>query len=121
MVREHRRQEVFADGALTVVRPIALGGDAIGTVFVVSDLTELSSRAVGFGRIIAFVLFATFWVALAVAFRIQRVISSPLLRLTAITRAVTLDRRYDLRAERGGDDEIGELVGGFNEMLDEIQ
>src|SRR6185436_20353047 len=28
---------------------------------------------------------------------------------------------YDLRAPRGGSDEIGELVNGFNEMLDEIQ
>ena len=66
-------------------------------------------------------LFGTFWLALAVAFRLQRVISVPLLRLTEITRVVT--QRPPVRRPRadGGGDEIGELVDGFNEMLDEIQ
>ena len=67
------------------------------------------------------VLFGTFWLALAVAFRLQRIISVPLLRLTEITRVVTHDGRYDVRAQHGGGDEIGELVDGFNRMLDEIQ
>ena len=56
------------------------------------------------------------------AWRLQRVISVPLLRLADITREVTLERRYDLRAEASrNDDEIGELVNAFNEMLGQIQ
>jgi signal transduction histidine kinase/DNA-binding response OmpR family regulator/HPt (histidine-containing phosphotransfer) domain-containing protein len=34
---------------------------------------------------------------------------------------VTREHRYDLRVDPAGHDEIGELIDGFNEMLDEIQ
>ena len=121
VLQEGRRWHVFADEGLLVVSPIVLDKDIIGTVYVQSDLAEIRSRAIGFGQIIALVLFGTFWIALAVASRIQRVISAPLLALTRITRSVTHERRYNIRAPNGGDDEIGELVDGFNDMLDEIQ
>jgi two-component system sensor histidine kinase/response regulator len=112
----------FRDGVLQLTRPIQLDRDVIGTVFVTSELDELRARDFAFLRILALLLVGASGVAWAVASRVQRVISVPLLRLAAITRAVTLERRYDLRAETGsGDDEIGELISGFNEMLGEIQ
>src|SRR5205823_4485294 len=86
-----------------------------------ADLTELKSRASRFGGIIALVLFLAFWLALILAYWLQRVISAPILRLTSVTREVTEGRRYDVRAEHGGQDEIGERVKGFNDMLAEIQ
>ena len=112
----------FGDGTLLVGRPVRLDRDIIGTVVVTTDLDKLRVRSYAFARVLAFVLLGAAGVAWAVASRLQRVISVPLLRLSGITRAVTLQRRYDLRAESsGGDDEIGELIGGFNEMLGEIQ
>jgi two-component system sensor histidine kinase/response regulator len=81
----------------------------------------LWSRKMSFGRMLVLVLFGAFWIALPIAFSLQRVISAPLLRLTDITRAVTRDRHYDIRAAKGGRDEIGELIDGFNDMLSEIQ
>ena len=90
-------------------------------MFIEADQREIWTRAADLGKIGAGVLFGTFWLALAVAFRLQRVISVPLLRLTEITRVVTHDGRYDIRAQHGGGGEIGELVDGFNKMLDEIQ
>ena len=87
-----------------------------------SDLDELRSRAIAFVRILGLVFLGASGVAWAVASRLQRIISVPLVRLAGVTRAVTRERRYDLRAEaNNGGDEIGELIGGFNEMLGEIQ
>ena len=111
----------FTAGGLTLLRPILFENEPIGAVAIVADQDEIKTRAVSLGKIIGAVLFGTFWVALAVAYRLQGVISTPLLRLTDITRVVTHERRYDVRAETGGDDEIGELIAGFNKMLDEIQ
>jgi len=110
----------FTPRRLVLTRPITLGSETVGAVFVESDLWEVWDRAMDVGRIVLAVLFGSFWLALAVAFQLQRVVLAPLRRLTEITRVVTHDRRYDLRAERSGDDEIGELVGGFNKMLEEI-
>jgi two-component system, sensor histidine kinase and response regulator len=120
--RTHLPWHAFGDHALQLTRPIQLDHDFIGTVFVSSDLDELRARDIAFLRILGMLLIVASGVAWAVAWRLQRVISVPLLRLAAITRAVALERRYDLRAEATrNDDEIGELVNAFNEMLGQIQ
>src|SRR5206468_12285477 len=84
-------------------------------------LTELRERAARLGAVSAGVALVAFCVAVVVAWRLQRVISVPVLRLTEITRAVTNNRQYDIRAVKEADDEIGELISGFNEMLGEIE
>ncbi|MGE0705311.1 MAG: response regulator, partial [Vicinamibacterales bacterium] len=106
---------------LTVGRPIVLSGEVIGTVQIHTQLDELVQRVSAFGRTIAAVLVGSFFVSLLIASRLQRIISAPLERLAEITRQVSRDRRYDLRAAPGGNDEIGGLVSDFNEMLGEIQ
>jgi signal transduction histidine kinase/CheY-like chemotaxis protein len=120
--RTHLPWHAFGASTLQLTRPIQLDREVIGTVFVSSDLDVLRTRAIAFIRILALVLLGASGAAWALASRLQRIISVPLVRLASVTRAVTRERRYDIRAETsGGDDEIGELVGGFNEMLGEIQ
>ena len=119
--RTHLPWHAFGAGTLQLTRPIRLDHDVIGTVFVSSDLDELRTRAIAFVRILALVLLGASGIAWLLASRLQRIISVPLVRLAGVTRAVTHERRYDLRAEASGGDEIGELIGGFNEMLGEIQ
>src|SRR5439155_522503 len=91
------------------------------TLYVQSDLEEFAARA----RLHLVVLSVGSLVTIAIAFllarRLQRIISDPLLRLTGATRDITRGHQYDLRVEKTGEDEIGELVDGFNEMLVEIQ
>src|SRR6202007_773219 len=48
-------------------------------------------------------------------------ITQPLLNLAAMTEEVSDQRNYSLRATPGHRDEIGVLIGGFNNMLSEIQ
>jgi signal transduction histidine kinase/DNA-binding response OmpR family regulator len=120
-LRKGQAWYVFTDESLMLMRPIVFDRELLGAVYIEADQREVWARAVNVAKIVGWVLFGTFWLALAVAFRLQRLISVPLLRLTEITRVVTNDRRYDVRAPHGGADEIGELINGFNKMLDEIQ
>ncbi len=115
------RWHSFLDDGLRVGSPIVLGDEVIGAVVMDVDLGELRRQATNIIEIIAVLLFATFCVSLAAATRLQRVISGPVLDLTAVARKVTRERRYDSRAVAKGRDEIGELVGSFNEMLGEIE
>ncbi|HEV3057002.1 MAG TPA: response regulator [Vicinamibacterales bacterium] len=115
-----RSWHAFLDGRVVLTSPIELNRETIGTVVIESDLGELWGRSTAVVVIGAAVVIVAFVVALVVAYRLQRIISAPILNLTAITRAVTSEHRYDVRAAAAGEDEIGELVGGFNEMLDEI-
>jgi signal transduction histidine kinase/ActR/RegA family two-component response regulator len=120
-IRERRPWQAFVGGRLLVLRPVVLNGESIGTVLVESDIRDITERLYAFGRILAFVLIGTFVLAFVISSRLQRVISRPLLNLTAATRAVTRDHQYDQLVEKADDDEIGELVDGFNEMLVEIR
>jgi len=112
----------FTDGALLLARPIILNAEVIGTVVIESDLTVLWKQATTSGLVVAVVLLGTFGLSFILASRMQRTISAPLLRLTSATRAVTRDRIYDVRvpSEGEGENEIAELIDGFNKMLAEI-
>ena len=107
--------------SLELTRPIVLGGEVIGTIYVESDLQELVTRGWQSLRILVIALIGGVGLAFTLSRRLQHVISAPLLRLTNVARTVTRDHRYDVRVEAAGQDEIGELVEGFNDMLVEIR
>jgi signal transduction histidine kinase/CheY-like chemotaxis protein len=107
---------------LGVNRPIELAhGEVIALLQVESDITELWLRAEEYAAVLLCVTTVGALVSFMLSRRLQRVISGPLLKLTAVIRAVTQDQRFEARAEKAGNDEIGELIDGFNEMLGEIQ
>jgi signal transduction histidine kinase/CheY-like chemotaxis protein len=112
---------VFEGNRLRVVRPITLNRETIGTIEVESDTTELWTRAVRFVTILAGTLFGAFWIALGLSHVTTRLIFRPIARLINVTRLVRDGGRYDVRAEPGDDDEIGELIEQFNAMLRDIQ
>ncbi len=59
--------------------------------------------------------------ALLLLNRCAHVITKPILELTVGMRAISRDHAYGIRVEQSASDEVGLLVRGFNEMLDEIQ
>ncbi|UCJ16760.1 HAMP domain-containing protein [Pseudomonas sp. MM211] len=58
---------------------------------------------------------------LLVARQIRRLVTSPIKRLEELTRQVTREENYSLRARRGNQDEIGSLAEAFNTMLTRIE
>jgi two-component system sensor histidine kinase/response regulator len=112
---------VIAWNRLGVFRPITLADETIGTVYVESDRQAQFSRLERYAVIVTVVVLACSLIAFAVSSRLQKVISEPILRLADIARHVSSQRNYALRAEQEGDDEVGTLVAGFNDMLEEIQ
>jgi EAL domain-containing protein (putative c-di-GMP-specific phosphodiesterase class I)/signal transduction histidine kinase len=58
---------------------------------------------------------------LAVARRLQRRIAAPVVALTEAMAQARQTHDYGLRAEIEADDEVGDLVAGFNEMMAELR
>jgi len=58
---------------------------------------------------------------LIVARQIRRLITEPIYQLEELSRQVTREENYSLRAERGNYDEIGSLAEAFNTMLSRIE
>ncbi|HEX7183154.1 MAG TPA: ATP-binding protein [Thermoanaerobaculia bacterium] len=112
----------FAGGRLRLSTPIVLDGEKIGTILLESDLGEIRERLVRYVGIGALVLLASSLVALLLSSKLQRVISEPILRLAQTARAVSERKDFSVRAgEAPHDDELGLLVGAFNEMLEQIE
>ncbi len=100
---------------------IMFGGEKVGDVFLEGDTVEytqlLSGYLLFFGLIVVVVsLGASFMAA-----RMQRPISDPILELAWTTKMVTGTRDYSIRAGKRSEDEVGVLIDGFNEMLEQIQ
>jgi signal transduction histidine kinase len=120
-VRPGPDQAAPIDGGLIVFHPVVLKGERVGTVYLRSDLSELTARI----KVQAIAVGAVFLVSgLAAVFLssgLQRLVSGPVLDLSETAKAVTEKQDYSLRAEKRGDDELGQLVDVFNQMLGQIQ
>lgn len=113
--------EAFGEGFLEVFRPVVLDGKLIGTVYLRSDLSELSGRLLLQVATVAVVFLLAALAALLFSSGLQRVISQPVLRLAETARAVSAHKDYSIRAVRQSSDELGELVDAFNDMLGQIE
>jgi signal transduction histidine kinase len=111
----------FQEDALVVFRPVVLKGERIGTVYLRSNLSELTARIRAQAATVLAVFIASGIVALMLSSGLQRLISGPILDLTGTARAVSERRDYSLRATKRTADELGELVDAFNDMLAQIQ
>jgi signal transduction histidine kinase/DNA-binding response OmpR family regulator len=114
-------QYVVTFDRIAVFRPITLNGEQIGTVYLEADRSDQQSRLGRFAVIALLVLVGSSLLAFALLSRLQHFITGPILELAAVARHVTADRNYAIRARATSSDEVGALVGGFNDMLDQIQ
>ena len=109
------------DGYLLLFAPVIHKGERIGTVYLKSALHVVTTRAKQYSAIGASVLLMASLVALLLSNRLQRMVSEPILRLARTARTVATEKDYALRVQTENEDELGQLIDGFNEMLTEIQ
>jgi signal transduction histidine kinase/DNA-binding response OmpR family regulator len=112
---------VFGAENLTLHRSVFQGGERVGAITIVSDLAEFHAKMAKYREISLLVLVACAFTTFLVSSRLVRLISEPILQLAALTERVSTNEDYALRAAVGGKDELGKLVGSFNQMLDRIQ
>ncbi len=92
-----------------------------GMIFVASDLNALPERLLRYLGIVGLVFLASVLVALLLSSQLQRLVSDPILHLAQVARSVAMEKNYSVRATKQSNDELGQLVDGFNEMLAQIQ
>jgi signal transduction histidine kinase len=93
----------------------------VGTIYFEADFQVLRRRLVSYAQLLGLVLAASCVVAFVLSALLQRYISEPIVKLASTTKQVAAEGDYSLRAPEGGGGEIGELIGGFNDMLRRIE
>ncbi len=106
---------------LLLFQHIVLDGERVGTLYIESDLGEISGRLKRYAWIVAVILLVSLGAAYLTASKLQRVISGPLIHLAQTAQTVSAENNYALRATKHGQDELGLLIDSFNEMLAQIQ
>lgn len=117
---ETRGSVLFGGDRLTISSPIMLDGEDIGTVRLDADLQPLRLRLLNNITMLALIILAAGLLALPISSRLQKIVSNPITHLAQTMRLVSRARDYSVRAEKQGDDEVGTLIDGFNEMLEQI-
>jgi len=101
---------------------IVFQGKPTGVVYIRSDLKEMPHRFKRHAGIAAIVLLVSLVAALLVASIFQRAVAELIVHLAEISRVVSRDKNYSIRATpTGNHDEPDILIGAFNEMLGQIQ
>jgi len=106
---------------LKVFLPIFEQNEPIGMLYAVTNLNKLKKRVykIVFVLLIGMIFF--FLAAFFVSRRMQRTIYEPFFNLGRTAREITEFGDYSVRVDRPSRDEIGDLIGNFNMMLDAIQ
>ena len=111
---------LLASRTLEVVVPIVKGGRDVGSLSLVASLAELPSRLWSaveetlVGGLVALLA------ALAVVLRLEKRITEPLRKLAATMLQVKQTHDYSVTLPKASRDEVGDLVAGFNTMIDDI-
>jgi signal transduction histidine kinase/CheY-like chemotaxis protein len=112
---------VSIDGrSLVVFKPIVNDGEVLGTVYLRADYEFVDRMLTQLG-IAAFVIAIAMLVAFFLSIRLRRAVSDPIQSIASIAHEVVEQQDFSRRAQKISNDEVGELVDSFNNMLSVIE
>jgi two-component sensor histidine kinase/HAMP domain-containing protein len=111
----------FQNNRFIVFRPILLEGERIGKIYIQSNSKEMVARFKQYALVAMLVLVFAILMSYGLTYRMQRIVSDPILHLANVARDVSLKKDYSVRAEKFNQDELGFLTERFNEMLAQMQ
>ncbi len=110
----------FEKDSLVLFREI-VKDDFLGTIYLKSDLHERRDRFERYAGMIGILLLASLAVTFILSGLLQRIITRPIYHLARTAKIVSQEKNYKVRAQKEAHDELGQLMDGFNEMLDQIE
>lgn len=103
-----------------VIRPVLVNGEVEGALLVVDDMLQLKTRLHRFFLQLIYAVMAILVVVFFVSLWAQKLFTAPLTRLIHSMEKVTKEKVYNAYVEKKSEDEFGELIDHFNEMITEI-
>jgi len=105
---------------LLVVQPIVDRDESYGTLLLSISKRSLRHKVGQYLRVVVLLVVALIAFTTVAAFRLQAVISRPILALAEAARRVSQDGDYSTRVRKLATDEVGSLYDAWNEMLAQI-
>jgi len=102
-------------------KPIILEGKMVGSLQITASLNDLSNRTIKSAKLSLMIFIGLMIPAVYFTKKIINYITDPIKRLKDVAQTVTKSKDYSLRMTQSNNDEIGVLIGSFNNMLNQIQ
>ena len=102
-------------------QPVIQGNMQLGTLYLKTDMKAMYQLFEFFGLIVLAVFGFSFLFAYLLSERLQGVISNPILALAQISKTISQNHDYSVRATKFTNDELGLLTDTFNQMLAQIE
>ena len=106
---------------IVVAHPVLQEGRRIGTVYLRSDFSAARAELNRGLLIVGAALLLASLTALLLSLNLGRFIVLPILHLARTMKRVSEEKDFSVRAAPHGQDETGQLISGFNEMLSRIE
>jgi signal transduction histidine kinase len=111
----------FQRDSLVIVRDIHLDREKMGSIFLRIEIASLKSLFTRVVFIIALIMAGVFAFTYIVSSKLQALITRPVIDLAQTVKSISHQKNYGIRAKKTTGDEVGDLIDGFNEMLEQIQ
>ncbi len=118
---ETRWGRFFNGNYLDVYETIERNGEVIGHLFIRASLEELNERMVQQLVVSVTVLVGSLFLAFGLTSRLLRQIYLPIVQLGNVAKEITKNDSYSIRAHTENEDELGDTVNAFNNMLNQIE
>ena len=109
------------DNHLCLGRTVFLEKAPIGSVLLVTDLGKMDEQVRFSIMTTILIMCGSFLLAAMLAEQLQGLISKPILQLTKTMEDISRSGDYSIRATPQGQDELGDLVNGFNSLIEQAQ
>lgn len=111
----------FVGNTITLFEPIRMNGEHLGMIYLRNTVMDARERAIDYAGLTVIILAASLLAAFVLSSTMIRHLTKPLEELAETTKRVSEHKNYSIRAEKTTNDELGDLIDGFNHMLEQIQ
>lgn len=100
-----------------IIQPVYLNDELLGHLVLQATFDSFNKKLQNYFFIILGVFVTTLLLALYLSSQLQRIVSRPIINLVNFIHDVTESKKYNLQANKESNDEFGDLIDAFNEML----
>ncbi len=108
------------DDFVQINQPIYLNNEHLGYLVLRAGFYSLDKKLRTYIVFIFIAFFVALLMTLLLSFYLQHVVSRPLVKIAEFIQNVTKHKSYDVQAIKESNDEIGNLVDAFNELLAQL-
>jgi len=111
----------FSTERLEIWQPIELDGEIVGTLYLRISTDDIRAQQQQKLLMLIPVMLMAGAIAIVFSTLVARQVAKPLAHLRRTAAEVVDSDNYAIRADRLGDDEVGQVVDAFNRMLEKVQ